>query len=129
MEIDTTPWHETRLTVPPQLLMLQGGMIQYKASFLKSESPRTVTPSKRFIYFDKSYVKYCFLKEFYQLLFDSSRQLSVPSDESELITLLTEVISNFTQYCREQPSEEDARELFRSFCKAHLFKGCENSPQ
>ena len=130
MEIQTTPWHETRITIPPQLLMLQeGGMIQYKASFLKSESPRVVTPSKRFIHFDANYVEYCFLEKFYQLLFDGARQISSEgSTESELITLLTEVISNFTQHCREHPSEENARELFRAFCKAHLFKGCENSP-
>ncbi len=122
MEIETTPWHETRLTVPPQLLMLQeGGMIQYKASLLKEESPRTVTPSKRFIHFDSSYVKYCFLEKFYQLLFDRSRQISLESGESELIALLTEVVSNFAQYCREHPDEENARELFRAFCKANLF--------
>lgn len=123
MEIDTTPWHETRITVPPQLLMLQeGGMIQYKASFLKSESPRVVTPSRRFVYFDTNYVKYRFLMEFYQLLFDGVRQISFEGTESELITLLSELASNFTQYCREHPSEEDARKLFRSFCKAQLFK-------
>jgi hypothetical protein len=126
MEIETTPWYETRLTVPPQLLMLQeGGMIQYKASFLKSESPRTTTPSKRFVHFDANYVGYCFLEKFYQLLFDRSRQISLESGEGELITLLTELISNFAQYCREHPSEEDARELFRSFCKARLFKSAE----
>ncbi len=123
MEIDSTPWHETRLTIPPELLMLQeGGMIQYKASFLKSESPRTTSPSKRFIHFDANYVQYCFLEKFYQLLFDGSRQISLESGESELITLLSELVSNFTQYCREQPSEENARELFRAFCKAQLFK-------
>ena len=122
MEIDTTPWHETRISIPPQLLMLQeGGMIQYKASFLKQESPRTTTPSKRFIHFDTNYVEYCFLEKFYQLLFDRSRQISLESGENELITLLTEVISKFTQHCKEHPSEEDARELFRSFCKANLF--------
>jgi hypothetical protein len=120
-EIKATPWHETRITVPPQLLMLQeGGMIQYKASFLKSESPRTVTPSKRFIHFDANYVEYCFLEKFYQLLFDSSRSLEGRS-ESELTDLLVETISRFTQHCREYPSEEDARELFRAFCKANLF--------
>jgi hypothetical protein len=123
MEIQTTPWHETRITVPPQLLMLQeGGMIQYKASLLKEESPRTVTPSKRFIHFDANYVKYCFLEKFYQLLFDSSRQMSLESTEGELTDLLAETVSKFTQHCREHPSEEDARELFRSFCKARLFK-------
>jgi hypothetical protein len=128
MEIDATPWHETRISTPPQLLMLQeGGMIQYKASFLKSESPRTVTPSRRFIYFDVNYVKYCFLGKFYQLLFDGARQLSEGNND-ELITLLTEVTNTFIQHCREQISEEDARELFRAFCKAHLFKCRENPP-
>jgi hypothetical protein len=128
MEIDATPWHETRISIPPQLLMLQeGGMIQYKASFLKSESPRTVTPSKRFIHFDTNYVRYCFLEKFYQLLFDGARQLSEGNND-ELITLLTEVANTFTQHCREHPSEENARELFRAFCKARLFKCRENSP-
>jgi hypothetical protein len=107
-------------------MLQEGGMIQYKASLLKEESPRTTTPSKRFIHFDANYVKYRFLIEFYQLLFDSSRSLE--SEESELITLLTEVISKFTQHCREHPSEEDARELFRAFCKAHLYGRLENSP-
>lgn len=122
MEIDTTPWHETRLTIPPELLMLQeGGMIQYKASLLKEESPRTVTPSKRFIHYDANYVKYFFLKDFYQLLFDKTRQISFEGNNDELIALLTEVVTKFTECCREQVSEEDARELFRTFCKAHLF--------
>jgi hypothetical protein len=103
-------------------MLQEGGMIQYKASFLKSESPRTTSPSKRFIHFDANYVQYCFLEKFYQLLFDGSRQISLESGESELITLLSELVSNFTQYCREQPSEENARELFRAFCKAQLFK-------
>jgi hypothetical protein len=123
MEIETTPWHKTRLLVPPAVEMLDpSGIRQYKLSFLKSESPRTVAPSKRFIHFDENYVKYCFLKEFYQLLFDSSRQMSLESTESELTDLLVGLVSNFAQYCREHPSEEDARELFRTFCKAHLFK-------
>jgi hypothetical protein len=126
MEIQATPWYETRISIPPQLLMIQeGGMIQYKASLLKEESPRTVTPSKRFIHFDANYVSYCFLTQFYQLLFDSSRQISFEGTESELITLLAEVTSRFTQHCREHPSEENARELFRTFCKIQLFQSVE----
>jgi hypothetical protein len=95
-------------------------MIQYKASFLKSESPRTTTPSKRFIHFDANYVQYCFLEKFYQLLFDGSRQLSEGNND-ELTALLVETVSRFTQHCRENLSEEDARELFRTFCKAYLY--------
>jgi len=127
MEIETTPWHETRSLISPQVQMLQkDGMVQYKNSFLKKESPKNATVKPRFIHYDANYVKYCFLKEFYQLLFDSSRSLE--SGESELITLLTEVVAEFTQHCREHPSEEDARELFRSFCKAHLYKCHDNTP-
>jgi predicted TIM-barrel fold metal-dependent hydrolase len=125
MEIQTTPWHETRISIPPQLLMIQeGGMIQYKASLLKEESPRTVTPSKRFVHFDANYVKYCFLEKFYQLLFDGSRQISFEGND-ELTSLLTETVSRFTQHCRENPSEENARELFRTFCKTHFFGSAE----
>jgi hypothetical protein len=121
MEIETTPWYETRLTIPPQLLMIQeGGMIQYKASLLKEESPRVTTPSKRFIHFDANYVEYCFLTQFYQLLFDGSRQISFEGND-ELTDLLAETVSNFTRHCREHPSEENARVLFRAFCKARLF--------
>lgn len=128
MEIETTPWHETRLTVPPQLLMLQaGGMIQYKASFLKSESPRVTTPSKRFIHFDANYVRYCFLLEFYQLLFDGARQISSEGNNDELTDLIGDTVAEFTLYCREQPSEEDARELFRAFCKAHLYTSADQA--
>jgi ribosomal protein S15P/S13E len=68
-----------------------------------------------------NYVKYCFLKEFYQLLFDGTQQHIFEGDDNELVALLTEVITNFTEHCREHPSKEDARELFRAFCKAHLY--------
>jgi hypothetical protein len=123
MEIQTTPWHETRSLISPQVEMLQeGGMIQYKDSFLKTESPKTATLKARFIHYNVNYVKYCFFKEFYQLLFDGIRQEVFESDNTELVALLTEVVTGFTEYCREQPSEENARELFRSFCKARLFK-------
>lgn len=123
MEIDTTPWHETRVSIPPQLLMLQeGGMIQYKASLLKDESPRTVTPSRRFIHFDTNYVKYCFLEKFYQLLFDGSRQISIEGNNDELVALLTEAVVEFAQYCGEHPLEENAHPLFQAFCKANLFE-------
>jgi hypothetical protein len=124
MEVQTTPWHETRSLISPQIEMLQkDGMIQYKGSFLKGESPKTATAQKRFIHYDVNYVKYCFLKEFYQLLFDGVRQEVFEGDTNELLALplLTEVISEFCEYCREQSLEEDARELFRSFCKVHLF--------
>jgi hypothetical protein len=128
MEVETTPWHETRITVPPTIEMLQReGVIQYKNSFLKKESPRTTTPQKRFIHFDANYLKYCFLTHFYQLLFDGMRRSTGDTDVKILLSLLTEVVTDFAKYCREQPSEEDARELFRSFCKAHLFKGDETS--
>jgi hypothetical protein len=124
MEVTTTPWHETRLTVPPAVEMLDAdGMILYKNSFLKSESPRTTTPQKRFIHYDTNYVKYCFLTDFYQLLFDGVRREIVDDVQADkLLALLAEVVSDFTQHCREHPSEEDARELFRSFCKARLFR-------
>jgi hypothetical protein len=123
MEVETTPWHETRSLISPQIEMLQeDGMIQYKGSFLKDESPKTATLKKRFIQYDANYVKYCLLKEFYQLLFDAVRQHRLEgSNETELTDLLAEVIIDFLEYCREQPSEENARELFRTFCKVHLF--------
>jgi hypothetical protein len=109
-------------------MLQEGGMIQYKASLLKAESPRTTTPLKRFVLFDTNYVRYCFLEKFYQLLFDGSRSLE--GAESELIALLAEVVSEFAQHCQEHPSEENARELFRSFCKAHLYGSSDeiNSP-
>jgi hypothetical protein len=120
--METTPWHETRITVPPTIEMLSAdGVIQYKNSFLKSESPRVVSPSKRFIHFDANYPKYCFLTEFYQLLFDATRRETGDTDVKMLLSLLTEVATDFAEYCREHSSEEDARELFRSFCKAHLY--------
>ena len=125
MKVETTPWHETRSLISPQIEMLQeDGMIRYKASFLKKESPKTATVKPRFIHYDTSYAKYCFLKEFYQLLFDGVRQevLENENDENKLVVLLAEVITDFTDYCREHPSEENARELFRVFCKARLFK-------
>ncbi|WP_445250906.1 hypothetical protein, partial [Microcoleus sp. OTE_8_concoct_300] len=65
---------------------------------------------------------YCFLKEFYQLLFDGVRQEGFKGDSNELVALLAEVTTEFAQYCQEQPSEENARELFRMFCKAHLYR-------
>ena len=123
MEVKTTPWHETRSLISPQIEMLQeGGMIQYKKSFLKTESPQTAVLKARFIAYDTNYVKYCFLKEFYQLVFDGVRQEVFESDDNELVVLLSKAIVDFTQHCREQPSEENARELFRSFCKAHLYR-------
>jgi hypothetical protein len=123
MEVETTPWHETRSLISPKIEMLQEkGMIQYKKSFLKSDSPKSATTESRFIHYDVSYVKYCFLKEFYQLLFDGVRQdVLEDEDTHKIFALLTEVITDFTQYCREQSLEEDARELFRTFCKVHLF--------
>jgi len=122
MEIETTPWHETRTPISPQIEMLQeNGMIQYKALFLKKESPRTATLKKRFIQYNANYVKYCFLKEFYQLLFDGVRQEVLEGDNNELLALLTDAITEFAKYCREQPSEENAHALFRTFCKTYLF--------
>ncbi|WP_445248999.1 hypothetical protein [Microcoleus sp. OTE_8_concoct_300] len=123
MEVETTPWHETRSLISPQIEMLQeDGMIQFKGSFLKIESPKTATAKKRFIHYDVNYIKYCFLKEFYQLLFDGVRQgWLVGSNETELTDLLAETILDFLEYCQEQPSEENARELFRMFCKNRLF--------
>ncbi|MEG4294883.1 hypothetical protein Q5692_39775 [Microcoleus sp. C2C3] len=122
MEIETTPWHETRSLISPQIEMLQeDGMIQYKKSFLKTESPQTATVKPRFIHYDANYIKYCFLQEFYQLLFDGVRQEVFEGDNNELVALLAEVVTDFTDYCREQPSKENARELFRAFCKPHLY--------
>ncbi len=122
MEVETTPWHETRSLISPQIEMLSpDGMIQYKASFLKNESPQTATTKKRFIHYDANYVKYCFLSEFYQLLFDEARQVEFEGEDNELTDLLAEVVAEFTEYCREQSSEENARELFRTFCKVYLF--------
>ncbi|MEG4396046.1 hypothetical protein [Microcoleus sp. BROC3] len=123
MKIETTPWYETRTLISARIEMIQeDGMIQYKGSFLKKESPKNATLKSRFIHYDANYVKYCFLKEFYQLLFDETRQDFFKNEENELLTLLAEVVTDFTQYCREHPSEENARELFRSFCKAHLYR-------
>ncbi|MEG4964476.1 MULTISPECIES: hypothetical protein [unclassified Microcoleus] len=124
MEVETTPWYETRSLISPQIEMLQeDGMIQYKGSFLKSESPQTATLKKRFIHYDLNYIKYCFLKEFYQLLFDGVRQGSFGKgeDEEELASLLVKAVTEFAQYCREQSLEENPREMFRTFCKIHLF--------
>jgi hypothetical protein len=122
MEIETTPWHETRTLISPQIEMIQeGGMIQYKASFLKKESPRCATVKSRFIQYDANYIKYCLLKEFYQAVFDSVRQEVIEDADNALATLLATATTEFAQYCREQSSEEDARELFRAFCKARLF--------
>jgi len=123
MEIETTPWYETRSLISPQVEMLQkDGMVQYKGSLLKTESPQTATVKKRFIRYDVNYVKYRFLTDFYQLLFDGVRQEVLEDEDNELLALLSEVVTEFARYCREHPLEEDARELFRSFCKARLFK-------
>ena len=125
MEIETTPWHETRSLISPQIEMLQtDGMIQYKDSFLKKESPKTATVKKRFIHYNVNYIKYCFLKEFYQLLFDGTRQnvLGERDGENKAVALFTKVIADFTEYCHQQPSEENALKLFRSFCKVHLYR-------
>ncbi|MEG4802234.1 hypothetical protein QUB63_19445 [Microcoleus sp. ARI1-B5] len=114
MEIETTPWYETRTLVSPAVEMLQKeGLIQYKGSFLKTESPRCATLKSRFVHYDTNYVKYCFLKEFYQLLFDS--------EDSKLTLLLAEVVTDFAEYCQKQSLEENPRELFRDFCKVYLF--------
>lgn len=122
-QVETTPWYDTRSLISPQIEMLQeDGMIQYKGSFLKKESPKNATLKSRFIHYNANYVKYCFLKEFYQLLFDGTRQEFFKGDENELVALLAEIVTDFTQYCREQPSEENARELFRAFCKTHLYR-------
>ena len=123
MEVETTPWYETRSLISPQIEMLQeDGMIQYKKSFLKNESPKSATLKQRFIHYDVNYIKYCFVKEFYQLLFDGVRQ----SESNDIVLsflneVVNSVVADFTEYCREQPLEEDARELFRTFCKVHLF--------
>jgi hypothetical protein len=123
MEVETTLWHETRSLISPQIEMLhENGMIQYKNSFLKKESPRYATLKSRFISYNANYVKYCLLKEFYQLLFDGVRQEVFEGDSNKLVSLLAEVVADFTEYCREQSSEENARELFRAFCKAHLYR-------
>lgn len=103
------------------------GIIKYKDSFLKKESPKNATTKPRYIHYDANYVKYCFLKEFYQLLFDGASQNVFEADGNELIALLTEVVNSFAEYCREHPSEENARELFRSFCKAHLYESVEKA--
>jgi hypothetical protein len=122
MEVTTTLWHETRSLISPQIEMLSpDGMIQYKGSFLKDESPKTATLQKRFIEYNANYVKYCFLKEFYQLLFDGVRQEVFEDVDEELVVSLANVATEFVEYCREQTLEENARELFRTFCKVHLF--------
>lgn len=125
VEVQTTPWYETRSLISPQVEMLNpAGMIKYKDSFLKTESPRNATVKPRFIHYNANYVKYYFLKEFYQLLFDGVRQEVLEEGESEnkVVVLLAAVVADFTEHCRERPSEENARELFRAFCKARLFK-------
>ena len=122
MEVETTPWHETRSIISPQIEMLQeDGMNQYKGSFLKDESPKNASLKKRFIHYNANYVKYCFLKEFYQLLFDGVKQEATERGEDAALNLLSDTIIYFAQYCREYPSEENARELFRQYCKTHLF--------
>lgn len=122
MEVRTTPWYETRTLISPQIEMFQeDGMIQFKTSFLKDESPKTATAQKRFIHYNANYVKYCFLKEFYQLLFDGIKQEILEDGDHQLLDLAHDTIIEFSQYCREHSSKEDARELFRTFCKTHLF--------
>lgn len=122
MEIITTPWYETRSLISPQIEMLQkDGMVQYKGSFLKDESPKTATLKKRYIQYNASYIKYCILKELYQAVFDGARGEIVEDASQQLIDLARDTIIEFAQYCEEQSLEENARELFRSFCKLHLF--------
>ena len=124
MEVETTPWYETRSLISPQIEMLQeDGMIQYKKSFLKTESPKSATLKPRFIHYNVNYVKYCLLKEFYQLLFDGAKQdiFDKGDDAKELVTLFAEIMNEFVQYCREQSLEENPQKLFRTFCKIHLF--------
>ncbi len=117
MEIETTPWHETRSLISPQIEMLhKEGVIKYKKSFLKTESPQTAILKSRFIVYDRNYVKYCFLKEFYQILFDG-----IEDEGKEIIALFNEAVTEFIEY-RKQSQEPDSREVFRAFCKAHLFK-------
>jgi hypothetical protein len=74
-----------------------------------------------------NYVKYCFLKEFYQLLGDAvHRQLFVVTEdednENKLVTILSEVILDFIKYCKEEKLADNPREAFRAFCKIHLFQ-------
>jgi len=122
MEIKATPWHETRTLISPRVEMLSNdGIIEFKTSYLKTESPKTATSQKRFIHYNADYVKYCFLKEFYQAIFSSAKQKEFQDKDKELIALLTEAVTEFTQYCEEQSLEENALELFRTFCKVHLF--------
>ncbi|MEG4290026.1 hypothetical protein Q5692_39200 [Microcoleus sp. C2C3] len=128
MEIETTPWHETRSLISPQIEMLQeDGMIQYKESFLKTESPKSATAKKRFIHYNVNYVKYCFLKEFYQFLGDGVYQkiLNSPEDENdknELIAILSEVIVDFIKYCEKEKLADNPREAFRAFCRDFLLQ-------
>jgi hypothetical protein len=122
MEVETTPWYETRSLISPQIEMLQEeGMVQYKASFLKKESPRYATLKSRFIFYNANYVKYCFLKEFYQVVFDGVRQEVLDNADNDVVRVIGDATTQLAQYCREQLSEENARELFRTFCKNHLF--------
>ncbi|MEG4583444.1 hypothetical protein QUA71_28130 [Microcoleus sp. MON1_C5] len=124
MEITATPWHETRTLIPPRIEMLQDeGMVQQKKSFLKSEAPQSATAKLRFVHYNESYIKYCFLKEFYDFLFDGTRQeLLSEGSKNELIALVTQVVIDFVEYCNQQSLEENSRELFREFCKVSLFK-------
>lgn len=121
MKVETTPWHETRSLVSPRIEMLrEEGMILYKRSFLKSESPQTATLKPRFVHYDKNYVKYCFLKGFYQLLFDGAKKQEFSA--SDLVGLLTEVTEDFVEDCSTHTlGEEDAKHLFQVFCQTSLF--------
>ncbi|MEG4583056.1 hypothetical protein QUA71_26095 [Microcoleus sp. MON1_C5] len=122
MKIKVIPWYETRTLISPQAEMLnKEPMVLHKESFLRSESPKLATAQRRFITFGENYVKYCFLKEFYQLLEGTLQQENAQDgDRKGLIDLLTEVSEHFIVHC-ENSSQSNQLELFRSFCKEHLF--------
>jgi hypothetical protein len=47
MEINTTPWHETRSLISPQIEMLQkDGMISTKRHFLRMKALKQLRPKK-----------------------------------------------------------------------------------
>lgn len=135
MEIESTPWFETRSLVPPELEMLQSeGMIQHKKSFLRTQSPKSATPKFRFIHYNQNYVKYSFLKEFYQFLFDLRNSgvtindgdgdvlnFDDGSQHEAIINILRETISDFSVHCNLELTESNSKELFRTFCQLHLF--------
>ncbi|MEG4488820.1 hypothetical protein [Microcoleus sp. D2_18a_B4] len=121
MKVETTPWYETRSLISPRIEMLQEeGMILYKKSFLKSESPKTANLKPRFVHYDANYISYCFLKEFYQLLFDGAKKQEFSA--SDLVGLLAEVTEDFLDDCSSHTlEEEDAKHLFQVFCQTSLF--------